>query len=423
VFITNRTIRQRIPVVLSLALVPTLAFGAPASAAQADVLVGTAAWYWEDQQQQKVQDPSGTDAATLELPNPFCPGPGNSLGAPEQTCRAGRLPIEVRGGDYEEPNKVSAVAFDVAAVPLGSTVSKFTATFLEANDPQSRPVNAEDRELQACLVEEFFGEGEARLYKAIPRHTCSQTDPTAKRKPVKGDAERFQYTFDLTQFAKDWVDEDGAPVAAIILYPVEPKDAGPQDNSWRVVLDGPYENEGKSIKARISYTPPPETPIDLGGTDPPPPSGGLDDFGSTDTGGFGTTSSTGFGGDTPVADVPAEEAAAEEEPSPVAAGDSEPAAGNAPTTANETPWYVWASLLAGLMAFSMVRTVVLEQQAGIRPDGVLAQIRRLNAQRRGAAVAAEGGSSPFAPLVGAFASVGRGVRGLFAKLPGVSKKG
>ncbi len=60
------------------------------------------------------------------------------------------------------------------------------------------------------------------------------------------------------------------------------------------------------------------------------------------------------------------------------------------------PGYVWLAILAGIVAFTLVRSVVLESAAGIRPNGVLAQIQRLNADRHGTAVAtAAAGSSPF----------------------------
>ena len=416
----RRTILTVLTACLALAAFP---LARPVAAAEAKVLLASFAWYWEDQQSQTVRDPSGTDAATVEVPNPFCPGPGNGLGAPDQTCRSGRLPIEVRGGDYETPNKISAVAFDLAVVPIGSKVQSFKVTFLEANDEQSRPVNAQDRELQACLLEEFFGEGEARPYKAVPRHTCSKTDPMATRKPVKGKDGRFQYTFDLTAFAKAWA-ADPPPATGIVLYPVKPKEAGPDDDSWRVVLDGPLENEGKSIKADISFTPPPDAAID------PIDPGTSGDLGSVDSGGglttstssggdFGSTDTAGLGGDTA-----ADTAVAEGETAPVAVGEDEEAAAASevlPTT-NSTPWYVWLSLLAGIVGFSMVRSVVLESHAGIRPDGVLAQIRRINADRRGAPVAADR-ASPFAPIVGALAGVGRGARSILTRLPMIRRKG
>ncbi|HYP22368.1 MAG TPA: hypothetical protein VEV43_02245, partial [Actinomycetota bacterium] len=144
------------------------------------------AWYWEDQERQRIQDPtSGTDVAVISVPNPFCPS-APVVGSPSpESCREGRLPIQVRDGDYETPNQLSAIGFDLALVPPGSKIGKFTVTLVEAKDDQSRPVNAEGKSLQACFIEEFFGDGEAALYKEVPKYTCSEGDPIAPRKELK----------------------------------------------------------------------------------------------------------------------------------------------------------------------------------------------------------------------------------------------
>jgi hypothetical protein len=252
-------------------------FPAPAGAAETDPPVSSYAWYWETQQSQAVTDPtSGADVATIEAPNPFCPST-SAGGTPEQAgaCHPGRLPVEVQGGDYETPDKLSAIAFDLALVPIGSTISKFKVSFLEATDNQSKPLNAEGKSLQACKIDEFFGDGDARQYKEVPRFGCEDSDPIAKRKAVQvktkeGKVERFQYTFDLTDFAEEWV--KGAPVAGIMLSPVKPKDADfdpTTDNNWRVVLDGPSEDNG--VVTSLVYKAPAGDELDpldnLGGTD------------------------------------------------------------------------------------------------------------------------------------------------------------
>ncbi|MBA2724777.1 MAG: hypothetical protein H0U53_02205, partial [Actinobacteria bacterium] len=173
---------------------------AVALATEAEPVISSSAWYWETQRSQPVVNPvDGSTVAVIEQPNPFCPGAA-SLGTPDQACRAGRLPIEVVNGDYELPDKVSAVAFDLTLVPLGSTVSKFTVELVEATDPQSEPANAEDHGLQACLVEGFFGDGEAREYKERPKFGCTESDPQAEREAFKfktpdGTEDRFHYVF------------------------------------------------------------------------------------------------------------------------------------------------------------------------------------------------------------------------------------
>ena len=396
-----------------------------ALAAQAEPFVSTTAWYWEQQQSQKVTDPtSGAEVATLELANPFCPTIPGGLGSPPgDSCRVGRLPIEVIGNDYETPDKISAVAFDLSLIPLGSPVKKFTATFLEANDPQSQPVNAEGKALKACAIEQFFGEGDARQYKEAPKHTCTDLDPVAKRKPVKvknadgEEEERFQYTFDLTTFAQTWV-ESGAPVTGVMLYPAKPKEdaQGPDDADWRVVLTGPAEENG--IVTNIVYTPA-ETPV-LGGGDLGGDLGGDTGFDSGSTGGF-DTGSTGFDsgstsggtvGGTP-ATTGGETPEATEDP--LATPGTELAGDQLSPTAGGLPGYVWLALLAGMIGFSLVRSIVLEQAAGIRPDGVLAQIRRLNIDKRGAALTA-------GPTTSRFSGVTEKLKGLGARATSLSDK-
>lgn len=371
-----------------------------ANAEEAEIAVSNAAWYWRTQQSQPVTDPtSGADVVTIEAPNPFCPATPAG-GAPEQTgaCESGRLPIQVRGSEYEEPEMLSLVAFDFALVPIGSTVSDFQVTFLEANDDQSQPANAEGKQLQACLVEQFFGDGEARQYKEIPRHACSDSDPVAERKPVKiKDEDRFQWTFDLTPYAERWAAGE-LPVAAIALYPVQPKDPNPAtDANWRVVLSGAAVENG--ITTNLVYEPAEEEGFADPITDPTVTT----DPGSTST----TVGSSDFGTSTPTTTAPGtgEETAPAEGEQPVALGDSTTPTGA--TTAGALPGYVWLGLLVGLMGFSLLKQAVMESAAGVRPDGVLAQIQQINAARRGTTVAAAMSAASGGRLAGVRSGLGR----------------
>jgi len=399
-----------------------------AGAAEAEPAIGSYAWYWETQQSQAITDPtSGADVATIEAPNPFCPST-TAGGPPEQAgaCHPGRLPIEVQGADYETPEKMSAVAFDLALVPIGSTVSKFKVSFLEATDNQSTPSNAEGKSLQACLINEFFGDGEARQYKEVPRHKCTKGDPVAKRKAVQvktkdGKVERFQYSFDLTAFAKKWV--AGAPVAAIMLMPVQPKeaDANPgTDTNWRVVLDGPAEEKG--VATSLTYKPPPEDALDA--LDDLDDLDTIDDTGSTDSFDTGSTDSFDSGGsdvgssDTSDTDLGSTDAAEDPLATDLADG-TEP---TATTGAGGIPGYMWLALLGGMIGFFLFRSVVLESAAGIRPDGVLSQIRQINASKRGGAIELDettGLAAKLAPLSGGLKRIGS----LKGKIPFLHRKG
>lgn len=426
---------RRAPKILAASL--TLCFAvlpaAPAFAVQDEPTVLVTAWYWEDQNRQRIQDPTtGTDVAVISLPNPFCPSPPLAGSPPEEACKPGRLPVQVREGDYETPNMVPAIGFDFALVPPGSKIGKFTVTFVEAKDEQSEPLNAEGKSLQACFVDEFFGDGEASLYREIPKATCSESDPVAPRKemkPKKGggggggedpeppeqEEPTFGYTFDLTEFARTWV-EEASPMTAILLMPVRPKEAQydpATDANWRTVLVGTQEGDGKNVITSLTYTPPktpvpPTPPIADPPIDTTTPGTSVttttgSDFPSTDTGSV----DTGTAPDAPdAADAPTE----------LAGEATEPASDVVP---KGWPGYVWLAILAGIVGLSMVRSVVLDRATGMRPDGVLAQIRRLNASRRGVELS---GAAAAPAAAGAVSAVVAGLKSLGEKTGGIAGK-
>jgi hypothetical protein len=398
----------------------------PAAAESAEPPVSGYAWYWEDKQSQEVTLPSG-EKVVVETPSPFCPEIPGALGAPSQTCADGRLPVEVQQGDYETPNKVSAVLFDLFTVPVGSTVSEFTVTFLEARAgcyddngdgtddhcEETDPINIDGKMLQACMVTEVFGDGDGRQYKEMPKFICAPTDPVAKRKEVKpkGDDPEatpdHAWTFDLTPFAQRWVDKF-TTITGILITAKPPKEEAGGGDNWRVVLAGSKFKNG--VVSELVYEPPEETDDDTtttdtttttttGGTDfGTPGTFGDTDFGDTD---FGDTGGTGGGTD------------------PLDTGTDDEAAAGAldPIPDAETlPWYVVAAVVAGLIGFSLVRSAVVEAATGIRPNGVLAQIRRINAERTGVAVEAAGEST------GAFAATAEALKSLGSKVSDITGK-
>jgi hypothetical protein len=429
---------------LSLLLLGVIA--PAASAAEAEPSIIASAWYWEQQQNESVATPVGNVA--VEAPNPFCPGLPSSLGSPPDTCAEGRLPVAVVNGDYEAPDMVSAVAFDLSLVPIGSKVSSFTLTMLEAESgcyededtpsgqqcEQTDAVNAEGKEIQACVVTELFGDGEARPYNEVPKFTCSNADPVATRKEVPNDAEAepadsdpdHVWTFDLRALGQRWAKKP--PLCACVIFrPKAPQGDGGQgqDGNWRVVFAGPKFPEG--VVTSLRFTAPPG-----GGTLPPPPptappasdTGSLDTSGTSTIGGGLEDTSSGDLSDTGAAD---DTGASEETEDPVAA-DAETAGAELPEV-EAMPGYVWLALLASLIAWSMVRSIILENAKGIRPNGVLAQIHQINSSRASGATAATASGGPLdtlravaAAIGGALKPVGEKVTSLIGKLPG-SKKG
>jgi hypothetical protein len=392
--------------------------GSVAHAATAAPPITSLAWYWEDASTQEIKDPAG-NTYTIETPSPFCPTAPGSLGAPGETCADGRLPVEVHEGDYETPNKVSGVGFDLSLVPIGSKVQSFTVTFLEAKtgcydkgndqDPdadyceETDAINITDKELQACAVTQFFGDGDARQYKELPNFTCSDTDPIAKREEVKtkDGAIWNVWKFDMTPVAQDWV-TNVAPVTAIMLRPKPPKGYKPGDSNaedtWRVVMTGPkfQASDIEGVTTELVYVP--------GKSDetlPPPTTPPT----TTTTGTTGSTGSTGTTFNTSPSDfgasnaddgsAPADSGGAAE-PSPAPDVPPLEQAAGAEATPPGMPGYVWLGILVGIIAWSLVRSVVIESATGVRADGVLAQIQRMNRERRGGVVteaAASGGAA------------------------------
>lgn len=395
-----------------IALIVAVAPLAPAAADVEEPLVTTYAWYWEPQTQRSVTDPtSGADVVTTGPGNAhFCPGVEGAAN-PEQTCKPGRLPVEVVGGDYKTPDKISATAFDLSIAPMGSKVNRFTVTYLEANDEQSQPYNAEGQQLQACLVTKIFGGGEARQYKESPKYTCPKDPILGKRTKVKAakddpPIDRFEWTFDLTAPATKWV-KQGSFATGVMILPVEPKNPGLGDANWRVVLQGSEDSKG--VESWLDFIPA-KLPSPLAGAGGGGAGGDLGSGGGDLGGGSFETSDTSGGVD----DAPV---VAKGKPAPAAdEGDAKLASQAAPAVPGGLPAYVWLGLLAGLLGLSALRSVVFESQSGLRPNGVLAQIHKLNRQRRGGLDPATTEAGPPVPVLEGLRSLRTRARGLGAKL-------
>ncbi|MDQ3954807.1 MAG: hypothetical protein M3285_04575, partial [Actinomycetota bacterium] len=255
---------------------------------------------------------------------------------------------------------------------------------------------------------------------------CAAGDPTAQRKKVKIDGEeRFTWTFDLTEYAQSWA--DGKP-AAIVLRPRKDADPPPPgSDTWRVVFVGSVD-DGITVSANI--TPPP--PLEIIDPIPPPADPPETTFIPGDPGTPGTPATPGTEGTPPTETTTGDEAAAaapepgEAQAAPVdVTGDTatKPIAANTTAPGGGLPGYAWLGLLAGVAGFSLVRSVVLEGASGIRPDGVLAHIQKLNAERRGGAASIALPPSPLLAALGATVGViGGASRSIGSKLSGLATK-
>lgn len=429
---------RRLGLFLSIGLISLLTLmpvAAGAGQQRAEPALLNLAWWWKQAQTEEIN--VGGNVIVVGTSSPFCPGAGNGLGASPGTCAEGKIPVEIVGGEYDQPDKLSALGFDLSYLTPGSTVTKFEVTLLEAeagcyddngdgqctpgnpNSPgdhveQTDPVNIAGKKVQACLLPDIFGDVEAAKYSEVPRYQCSATDPVAKRKEIKAvdkddtDGMDHIWTFDLTPFAQQWA-EAFTVSTSIMLVGAKPKETNSQD-SWRVVFAGP--KVAKGIQTELVYEP---GEVDDGFTDPgattttdtgtgiTTTTGGITDFGSGSTD-FGSGTDTGATGGVPAPGA-----------SPSAAPGTEGLASGTVPVGSGTPWYVWLALLAGLMGFAMVRQVVIESATGIRPDGVLAKIHALNADRRGVATDAATVSS--AGIGARLSGIGRTISAPFKKLP------
>lgn len=430
--------RRRVYAALTCGLVAlsSLLIAPPASAQvqTAEPAVLTIGWWWKDARAEQV-DFQG-NRVVVDSPSPFCPTVSGGLGGVPGTCAEQRAPVEIRGGDYDEPHMLSGLGFDVSYLTPGSEVFEFKLTLLEAearcNDgpdegEECTPATSEgdyveatdpygpvdERRVKACLLTQIFGDADGRPYDEVPTYDCPDDAPTAQRKEIEavdeGDTDGVDHvwTFDLTAYAEEWAEE--FTVATSIMLVGEPPEQTGEDDNWRVVFAGPRVKRG--IVAKLRYEP---AEIDVP-TFAPPPSTGGSDFGGgssfTDTGG---TSTTDFGGgDTTGGSVPSTDAS----PSPGAAPATDLAAEEAPAI-ESMPAYMWLAIIAGIIGFTLVRQAVVESTTGIRPDGVLAKIHALNAQRRGidaAQIPGEHGAFEGAATVAG--ALGHRLAALKSKLP------
>lgn len=369
-------------------------------AVTAPVKVEGTTWYWESQESVAPSDTTGGCPEGV----PVCPDQRVALPNPHEV---GALPVQVLEGEDE---KVSAILFDysfLGELPNGAKISKFTFSVTESPDARDRTqfVNAANKSVLACLITDFWPPSEdgAEDMENAPPFDCTKS-ATGTRVPGQ-DGAPATWTFDITEIAAPW-GEDASSRFGVMLAGVR---SG--NESWQIVLKGTRRdaqetpadeqelNKG-NIQASITYTanPEPKPPTTSNGTDDAtttpvtttPPTTTTTPVTTTPVSGSGDF---GIGSSTAAPPAPvAEEIPETTTIQPVATEQAGP----------EMPAYVWALFPVGLLALAMVRSVVMDPIPGKRPDGVVAQIRERNAQRRG---------TPLAPAARSrLAGVGRFVR-------------
>lgn len=344
--------------VAAIVLVPANAQAATTSASF-EYGKDRSAWYWKHQQEATVGE------------NPSLPGGVVHQQRAPNPQADDTLPVATQNGD---PDKISTILFDLTGrgVTAGSTISKLTITLREGSSQREKPsFNAGGKKIQACPITEFWPAGQAELWNQRPDFddaTCA----VGKRTEKGGTG---IWTFDLTSLAAAW-GQDPSGYNGVALAPVV-ADGGPAA-TWQLNLKIPNRDEYSKTKDRAKMT--------LVFT----PGSGAGGFGGTSTSfpaPTGFSSSTSFPSSSGATSFPA-------------TGSSTASSGAAPGTATQTapvantatpaqqkvpelPAYVWLLIPVGLMALSAVRSIILEPVGGPRPDGVIAAIRRRNAERRG----------------------------------------
>ncbi|MGH2686204.1 MAG: hypothetical protein ACRDJP_12130 [Actinomycetota bacterium] len=363
--------------------------------------IDLSSWYWQRQQDQEVTTPPGV---TLPPPAP----PVSQRARLPNPQRPDTIPVAINNSETE---RSAAIKFDVTerGVTEGSEIKKFVLTIQESTDRNENPSFRPDAaKIQACRITESLVAGENEEMADAPKFDeadCIEGARTAAPAAAPGQtAQPSTWTFDLSPIAEPW-GKNPFENNGVMLLPVD-QNGGPQE-TWQVNLKVPMQDDpatpaddyeqtknravlelefvpGEPLELEVASTEGTTTATDGTGT-------GASTVGGTTAGSppLGSTDLTGASGSIPGSDT-----------TPVTAPPVP--TGITPTSDQEPrlPAYVWLAVPLGLLALSAVRSVVLEPAGGPRPDGVIASIRRRNAERRGGATSQAAGV--FTRLTGAF---------------------
>ncbi|HET6816335.1 MAG TPA: hypothetical protein VFH66_03820 [Mycobacteriales bacterium] len=204
-----------------------------------------AAWFWQTAYEQAAP-PVAAGPAPASEPS----------GVPD-----GDLPVAHTSGDGSS-SKMTALAFDVSALPPGSVVNSFTFSVTVDNSPQAVNSSAAAAPVVACLPTRLWPATLGGDYTDEPAVDCTNK--------VKPKIDGSTYTFDITSFAQSWVDDQNFGVALV-------NDPDNTQTPFQVAFTG-----AKTVKATMSATPAAPVPT----TQQPVSSSG----GTTAAGGVTTTS-------------------------------------------------------------------------------------------------------------------------------------
>src|SRR3954463_12026269 len=216
-----------------------------------------AAWFWQNAYEQ-----ANPPVAAGPLPAT------EPSGVPD-----GDLAVAHSSNDATS-SKMTALAFDIAAVPAGSLVDTFTFSVTVDSDPQA--ASSPSPAVVACLPTRLWPAAMGGDYTDAPAVDCGSK--------VKPKIDGSTYTFEIPQIAQRWVDDQNLGVALV-------NDPDNTSAPFQVVFTG-----AKTVKATMSYTP---------GTATPPVSAPVTNTGSGTTSSVGSTGTSSSTSTPPaVGDVP-----------------------------------------------------------------------------------------------------------------------
>lgn len=207
----------------AVALAAVFPFGMSTGVAHAEetqVEVVQQAWYWQEN--------------TVSVGPEVIPGPTQATGVPDKD-----LVVAYKGDAEGKPEKVSYLAWDVSAIPLGSTVSRFEFTIKLDTAPTTVQAAPDGQyKLIACGAVGDFTPVAAGQFSDRPSDDCGAYAPG------KYNATDKSWTFDVAPYADAWA--KGDPPSGIGILPAKDSQA-----PFQVVLQ-----PGSTVKTVVEYTAP-----------------------------------------------------------------------------------------------------------------------------------------------------------------------
>src|SRR3954452_10574688 len=215
----RRRLRLLAPALLAAGAAMLLLPGGTAAAAATKVGVVQQSWFWQNAYEQANPPVAQTPPAT------------EPSGVPD-----GDLAVAYTGNADKSSSKMTALSFDMSAVPSGSTIDAFTFSLTIDPAPTATSFDAQSAAVVACPPTRSWPAVLGGDYTDQPTVACThKVTPT-----VAGST----YTFKIPAIAQGWVDDQNLGVAIL----ADPDTAAAP---FQLVFAS-----AKDVKADITYAPP-----------------------------------------------------------------------------------------------------------------------------------------------------------------------